>query len=56
MPIGKKIETLSNEVFRRLHNTKEEIKWEDKTRMLDTFIFKIKIESQNSNHLGTKDQ
>ena len=47
MPIRKKMETLSNKEFRRLHNTKEEIKWEDKTRILDKFMAELKASGYN---------
>ena len=42
MPIKKKIETLSNEVFRRLHNTKHEISWEIKIEILEKFMKQLR--------------
>ena len=42
MPLNKKIDTLSQGVFRRLHNTKREIDWESKAKILEKFMFEIK--------------
>ena len=42
MPISKKIDTLSQEVFRRLHNTKKEISWSVKTDILNKFMSELK--------------
>ena len=42
MPVKKKIATLSQEVFCRLHNTKEEIKWEEKAEILEKFMADLK--------------
>ena len=42
MPLAKKIDSLSQEVFRRLHNTKEEVKWERKVLILDKFMTELK--------------
>ena len=42
MPINKKIQTLGQEIFRRLHNTKAEIDWEVKVRILEKFMAEVK--------------
>ena len=41
MPVSKKIETLSQETFRRLHNTKHEIKWDVKVKILEKFMSEL---------------
>ena len=42
MPVKKKIQILSQEVFRRLHNTKHESKWNQKVDILDKFMCELK--------------
>ena len=42
MPTSKKMETLSQEVFRRLHNTKREIDWETKIEILEKYMTEVK--------------
>ena len=42
MPINKKIQTLGQEIFRRLHNTKAEIDWEVKVRILEKIMAEVK--------------
>ena len=42
MPVSKKIETLSQEVFRRLHNTKHELPWETKVEILEKYMTELK--------------
>ena len=42
MPIKKKIDSLSQEIFRRLHNTKEEVSWEVKVAILNKFMNELK--------------
>ena len=42
MPSSKKIQTLGQEIFRRLHNTKHEIKWELKVEILEKFMTELK--------------
>ena len=41
MPISKKIDTLSNEVFRRLHNTKHELEWQVKVEILEKYMAEL---------------
>ena len=43
MPLSKKIEYLGQEVFRRLHNSKPEIKCEEKLNIMNKFMIKLKI-------------
>ena len=43
MSVKKKIEILSQETFRRLHNTKQEIKWENKVSILNKFMSELKM-------------
>ena len=43
MPLRKKMETLSQEVFRRLHNTKHKIEWEKKATILEKFMTELKM-------------
>ena len=43
MPIRKKIEFLSEEVFRRLHNTKREIDENEKVSILNKFMIQLKL-------------
>ena len=47
MPITKKIECLGQEVFRRLHNMKKELEEEEKTKVLNDFMIKLKISGYN---------
>ena len=42
MPLAKKIDTLSQGVFRRLHNTKHEVEWENKITMLEKYMTELK--------------
>ena len=42
MPKSKKINTISQEVFRRLHNTKHEIDWKRKTEILEKYMKELK--------------
>ena len=41
MAMNKKIDSLSQEVFRRLHNTKQEVEWEDKVVILTKFMSEV---------------
>ena len=47
MPKSKKFDTLSQEVFRRLHNTKEEIDWTIKVGILEKFMSELKASGYN---------
>ena len=47
MPKSKKFDTLSQEVFQRLHNTKDEIEWETKVEMLEKFMSELKASGYN---------
>ena len=47
MPIHKKIEFLSQETFRRLHNTKVEVHESEKSEILNQFIKLLKISGYN---------
>ena len=42
MPISKKIDTLSQGVFRRLHNTKHELDWNIKAKILEKYMSELK--------------
>ena len=42
MPKSKKIDALSQEVFRRIHNTKHEIEWERKIIILEKYMTELK--------------
>ena len=42
MPMSKKIDTLSQEVFRRLHNSKHEIEWAEKIPVLEKYMCELK--------------
>ena len=42
MPMSKKIDSLSQGVFRRLHNTKDEIEWEVKVIILEKYMAELK--------------
>ena len=42
MQVKKKIQTLSQEVFTCLHNTKHEIEWNRKVDILDKFMCELK--------------
>ena len=42
MPIRNKIQTMSNEVFRRMHNTKHNISWNIKVDILEKFMSELK--------------
>ena len=42
MPIGKKIEVLTQEAFRRLHNTNEDVEDEVKNEIMNKFMEKLK--------------
>ena len=42
MTLSKKIQTLSQEVFRRLHNTSHLIAWEKKTSILEKFMTELR--------------
>ena len=47
MPISKKIECLSQEVFRRLHNTRREIHDEEIIEIMNRFMLKLKMSGYN---------
>ena len=47
MPIAKKIECLGQEVFRRLHNMKRELDVEEKNKVLNDFMVKLKVSGYN---------
>ena len=49
MPLHKKIDILSNEVFKRLHNTSHDIEWEKKVPMLEKFMAELKISGYSEN-------
>ena len=42
MPTSKKMDSLSQGVFRRLHNTKHEIAWEVKAKTLEKYMVELK--------------
>ena len=42
MPMSKKIDTLSQGIFRRMHNTKKELDWELKASILEKYMAEIK--------------
>ena len=42
MPMRKKMKTLSQEVFRRLHNTKHELPWNIKVEILEKYMTELK--------------
>ena len=47
MPIKKKIECLSQETFRRLHNTKEEVNNEEKVEIMNKYMKELKMSGYN---------
>ena len=49
MPLSKKIDILSNEVFRRLHNTSHDIEWENKVPILEKFMIELKLSGYSEN-------
>ena len=49
MPLHKKIDILINEVFRRLHNTSHDIKWEEKVPVLEKFMAELKLSGYSEN-------
>ena len=49
MPLSKKIETLTQGVFRRMHNTKEEVDNDVKVEILNKFMEDIKVSGYNEN-------
>ena len=42
MPMSKKIDALSQGVFRRLHNTKHELDWDFKVKILEKYMSELK--------------
>ena len=42
MPMSKKIDALSQGVFRRLHNTKHELDWDFKVKILERYMSELK--------------
>ena len=49
MAMNKKIDSLSQEVFRRLHNTKFEVEWEDTVVILTKFMSELMASGYNEN-------
>ena len=47
MPMRKKFDTLSQGVFRRLHNTHEEVNEEDKVEILEKYMLQLKVSGYN---------
>ena len=49
MPVSKKFDTLSQGVFRRLHNTSDDLDWEEKESIPEKYMIELSASGYSEN-------